>query len=213
MASNYPPFIIEALDAEATGTRIVFKWHHDRYFHAIYGVCLGKEVLLAESVEGDAMNLWPSSPPLQQLHKQPRATGGEVLFATGMAGRSHWSGSVTTSIDQRWTEVTFEFACRHRAPPDWLGVTYRLTRDIQTERRDEETLVLKPDNSLEYIVRATAIPVSIATEMLLTSSVSLSGRTLRIAAKQTPHMTTAKTNRWAYSVQLTRPYWVARSTD
>ena len=211
MAINYPPFTIEALDAESTGTRVVFKWHHDRYCHAIYGVCLGEEVLLAESVEGDAVGPWPPSPPLQQLHKQPRDTGGDVLFATGMAGKSHWSGSVATSTDQRWTEVTFEFAGRHRTPPDWLGATYRLARDIQTELRDdEETLVLKPDDSLEYLVRATAIPVSIATEMIPTCSVSLSGRTLRIAAKQTPHMTTATTNRWAYSVQLTRPYWVNR---
>jgi hypothetical protein len=205
MVSTPPPFTIEALDTQATGTRIVFEWHRDRYRHTIYGVCLGKAALLAESVEGDTVSPWPPSPPLQQLHQQQRDTGGEVLFATGMAGKSHWSGSVATSTDQRWTEVTFEFACRHRMQPDWLGVTYCLPVNVQAEPQgDGDAVVLKFSDLLHYHVHAAAMPMSIATDLIATSAISLSGRTLSIAAKQTHYMATATTNRWAYSVQLMR---------
>jgi hypothetical protein len=214
VASTPPPFTIEALDAEATGARVVFEWRDDRYHHAIYGVSLGENLLLAESVEDDCDSSWPPSPPLQQLHKQPGGTGGEVLLGTGMAGKSHWSGSVATSIDQRWTEVTFEFACRHRTTPDWLGVTYRLGPNVHAEQPgDSDSVVLTIGAPLKYSIHAAAVPVSIATEFIPTASILLDDRTLRIAAKPTAHMTTATTNRWAYAVQLTRPYWLRRVSE
>lgn len=204
MASNYPTIAIAALDAQSTGTRVVFEWRDDRYHHAIYGVCLGEAVLLAESVERDAVSPWPPSPPLQQLHKQQRDIGGEVLFATGMAGKSHWSGSVATTVDQRGSEVMFEFACRYRVRPDWLGVTYRVADGIHAEQLHEGDAVLfKVNDSLQYSLSPSPFPIGIATENILASEIELSANTIRIAAIPIPHTTTATTTRWEYSVRLT----------
>lgn len=190
MAGNYPTIIIEATDAQATGTRIVFEWLEDRYRHAIYCVCLGDAALLAESVEGDTFSPWPRSPPLQQLHKQLRATGGEVLFATGMAGKSHWSGSVATS----GRDIKFEFACRYRVSPEWLGVTYRVADGVRAEQHHDASVIFQVGDSLQ--------PIRIATEDVYPSAIELSANTIRIAANPILHMATATTNRWAYSLQL-----------
>ncbi|MEX2172270.1 MAG: hypothetical protein WD851_23320 [Pirellulales bacterium] len=193
MPSDYPTITIEALDAQSTGMRIVFEWREDRYHHAIYGVCLGNAVLLAESVEGDSVSPWPPSPPLQQLHKQPRETGGEVLFATGMAGKSHWSGSIATS----GREIAFEFACRHRVKPDWLGVMYRVVEGIRAEQHGAGAAVTLHMSDSHY-------SIYLATEDVHPSAIELSANTIRIAANPTPHISTAATTRWAYSVQLTQ---------
>jgi len=50
------------------------------------------------------------------------ATGPAVL-GVGLAGRSHFSASVTACPD-RPGALLFEIACRIREQPDWLGSTY-----------------------------------------------------------------------------------------
>ncbi len=44
------------------------------------------------SLEGDSQQIWPPSPPLQDLDRHELPDGAAVL-AVGMAGTSHWSAS------------------------------------------------------------------------------------------------------------------------
>jgi hypothetical protein len=203
---------IEALDAERTGTRVVFEWCEDRFRHSIYVVLMGEPILLVESVEGDSIEAWPPSPPLQQLHQQPSPTGREMLLLTGMAGKSYWSGSVTTAVDVRCTLMGFDFACRHRLTPDWLGVTYQIADGVHVKQAQPRgAVVFQVGDSLQCTLYPAAIGMSLATENVLTSSVELVGNTIRIAATETPHVTTATTKQWAYEIQLSRPYWMTKS--
>lgn len=205
------PAQIEALDAEGTGMRVMFEWCGDRFRHSIFAVRMGKPKLMVESLEGDSTEAWPSSPPVQQLHLQPNPSGREMLLLTGMAGKSYWSGSITTSSDLRWTRVGLHFACRHRMPPDWLGVTYRIADGVHAEAsRQGSGTLLHVGESLTYELYPSAIVTSLATENTLTSSIELSEDIIRVAATVTPPTTTATTKQWAYEWQLTRPSWIAK---
>ena len=46
------------------------------------------------------------------------------MVAVGLAGRSHFSASVTVH-PQLADTLLFEIACRLQEPPEWLGSTYR----------------------------------------------------------------------------------------
>jgi hypothetical protein len=90
----------------------------DRFGHEIFAVDGNSRQLAAQSVEGTAEDNWPPSPPVQEVHQQ-----GDVLFLTGMAGRSYWSASV--SIESPGV-LLFDVACRAGSSVDWLGSSYQL---------------------------------------------------------------------------------------
>lgn len=211
MTSKAPsPVEIDAVDARGAGIRVVFDWRGDRYGHAIFGVFKSEMVHLLNSVEGDEHAPWPPSPPLQQFQRHEHPPSAAALLLTGMAGRSHWSASLTTESDMRWARTQFEIACRYRERPNWLGVTYRVAEGIAVAQNPERGSVILStvSNGLQYELHALPIPVSIATEWIPTSSVTWSGNSLQIAAVQTPHMSTDSNTRWAYSLDFTRPYWM-----
>jgi hypothetical protein len=109
------------LEVSAGAVRAVFSWAGDRWRHAI----LIDGMPWAESQEGrpDAGDAaWPSSPPLVEL--SPASTPrGEAILGVGLAGRSHFSASISPHPDQPDT-LLFEIACRIREQPGWLGSTY-----------------------------------------------------------------------------------------
>lgn len=131
---TFPPFDREPRPAEpatprrrpplvvtAGPVRVVFSWAGDRWRHAI----LLDDRPWAESLEGRADDrdaAWPGSPPLVEVSTAATATGPAVL-AVGLAGRSHFSASVTACPD-RPDALLFEIACRVREQPGWLGSTY-----------------------------------------------------------------------------------------
>lgn len=108
---------------EAGGLRIVFHRRADRWAHTVQAFSGGEFRTLLESIEGDASDPWPPSPPLQQLHFEERPGGQRVALLVGMAGTSHWSSSVV--LDPRRGEAEVEVACRLRATPRRLGSRYR----------------------------------------------------------------------------------------
>ena len=113
-----PPIVVCA-----GSVRAVFSWAGDRWRHAI----LLDDRPWAESLEDRADGrtaAWPCSPPLVELSAVEAAAGPAVL-GVGLAGRSHFSASVTASPD-RPDALLFEFACRVRERPDWLGSTYEV---------------------------------------------------------------------------------------
>jgi hypothetical protein len=112
---------------------IVFTWQGDRWLHRIL---LADEVLL-ESVEGpcpdDGDPRWPASPVLTEVSSVETATG-PALLGVGLAGRSHFSASITADR-LRPDTLVFEIACRIHEQPVWLGSTYTVPGELAAAPR------------------------------------------------------------------------------
>lgn len=80
--------------------------------------------LALASVEDDAAQTWPSSPPLQSIHCELLPAGGTAALLVGMAGKSHWSASMESLPGEG--ALLFDFACRVRETPLRLGTTYQV---------------------------------------------------------------------------------------
>ncbi len=119
---------------------------------------MGPRIQLLESIEGTADQLWPSSPPFQEAHLEPRADGRQVVLLVGMAGSSHWSASV--EIDPQTHTALFDVACRMRGPADWLGSRYRILTDVTT--CGPGRIRLAPDGSPELAGRERSIWLELA---------------------------------------------------
>lgn len=98
-------------------TCVRFDWSADRFDHAIDH----NEQSLVTVIEGqDAA--WPASPPIQQLSVES-IDDRDVALGVGCAGTSHWSLSVEPVDDG----FRFDWACRSKETPKFLGTTYRLS--------------------------------------------------------------------------------------
>lgn len=99
----------ESILLDGGGMRIGFHWHRDRVAHTV-GVLDGPRLdpFLA-SREGTPDELWPASPPFQEVHVEQHE-GRQVALLVGRAGQCHWSGSV--EIDPEAAAVHFDIACR-----------------------------------------------------------------------------------------------------
>jgi hypothetical protein len=121
--------------------RLVLFRAGDRYAHRIELLSAeGELVASASSVEGALVGqaspdgshasfahvseTWPASPPFQQFHRQ-EIDGRPAWFFVGMAGKSHWSASVTARDDAPGWE--FDVACRFREAPGYLGSANRVS--------------------------------------------------------------------------------------
>lgn len=114
--------IISAIDERGTGLRLEFVRRDDRYAHQIEFVDGPATRLCCRSLEGSSDDIWPPSPPLQQLHFEPRGDGQPVALLVGMAGKSHWSMSVEAEPAARC--FVFDVACRLAAAPACLSSRY-----------------------------------------------------------------------------------------
>ncbi len=103
--------------------RVQFQRVEDRYAHSIW---LDDDQVL-QSLEGDAGQIWPASPPIQQLSLEDQGSA-TVALGLGMAGISHWS----LSVAPQETGFLFDVACRLLGPDPQagqLGSSYRLNPD------------------------------------------------------------------------------------
>jgi hypothetical protein len=102
--------------------RVEFTKAADRWSHVISlaGQPTGERLL---SLEGDPTDLWPASPPFQELSQETLPDGRVVIFLVGKAGGSHWSASVEAAADP--PRLVFDVACRATAAPARLGSSYR----------------------------------------------------------------------------------------
>lgn len=87
MAETEPTAL--SLTTEDERLRVDFRWRDDRFVQELFV----DSVAAGISVEGDAHDDWPSSPPLQQLSLE-KINDSSVILGVGAAGRSHWSISV-----------------------------------------------------------------------------------------------------------------------
>lgn len=105
-------------DCELTVGRLTVRFTRqgDRWGHTVFV----DDAPALVSVEGAPDEAWPASPPLQEIHEQDLPDGRKAIFGVGMAGRSHWSLSVTTEGDA----LLFEAACRAFGEQGPLGSVY-----------------------------------------------------------------------------------------
>jgi hypothetical protein len=113
---------------ERDGWRVEFFRHNDRVAHRILRQTADGPLQVAESQEGTFAEHWPGSPPFQQVHFEQRESG-EVALLVGMAGRSHWSGSV--EIRPELGGPVWDVACRASDAAQCLGASYRLAVPAQ----------------------------------------------------------------------------------
>lgn len=116
--------LLTGKDASGQSLRVAFAWNNDRFAHAISLHSDRQDTPLLLSEEGKELEVWPPSPPLQQLSQQALPDGRVALLLLGMAGKSHWSLSV--AVDPNDRELVFDAACRVNLPARWLGSSYRL---------------------------------------------------------------------------------------
>jgi hypothetical protein len=103
--------------------RVVFFRIGERIAHRVEAVRSSELQTVFISTEGSHADEWPVSPPLQSVHFERRHQD-EVAFLVGMAGRNHWSASVTA--DATLDRIVFDIACRAANEPACLGSTYEL---------------------------------------------------------------------------------------
>ncbi len=103
--------IVEALDEEQTGLRLVFTWIGDRFNHRVERVVCGEVVGAWHSVESDSSTTWPTSPPLQQLSIEP-IEETPVAFGVGSAGVSYWSMAASPVIRDDSPAICFDVALK-----------------------------------------------------------------------------------------------------
>lgn len=102
----------------------------------------GTSVAIWRDIHDSASDVWPASPPIQELSLESIG-GKDVLLGVGRAGKSHWSVSIETTEVDSAPAIHFDFACRCPEPPQWLGTTY------QTGPSDTD------DSVMDHALRAT----------------------------------------------------------
>lgn len=129
--------------------QLLFEWQEDRYRHQwIFG-----DSTWIRSVESASSEIWPASPPLQQIHRQSFGDGREVIFGVGMAGRGHWSASFTLVPELRsWI---IELACRCPLEPQRLSSSYQLNTPVDPASNLKYWIDVERKISLEAIAPGT----------------------------------------------------------
>lgn len=131
----------ESLILEGGPWRVTIERAGDRLAHRVdVRQGAGWRELLA-SIEGATDDVWPASPPLQELHTQTHGVAAPLALLVGMAGKSHWS--LSASVQAAGETALFDVACRARAAAEFLGSTYRLAAGIAVEQLDERSALLR----------------------------------------------------------------------
>jgi hypothetical protein len=97
------------------------------------------EIEVGKSIEGDADESWPTSPPLQQLSLE-RINNAPVNLDVGAAGTRHWSISLELDSDDP-SAFKFDLACRCPQPHTFLGSRYQLSKQLSMLSLGEQVQV------------------------------------------------------------------------
>lgn len=166
LESDLDRLVIKKNDLAAS---VSFEKLPDRFSHQIEFSNPERKILLV-SEEGSSDQIWPASPALQELHFESR-TESDVLLAVGMAGDSHYSLSVESN---RVNELRFQFACRFKKQPEFIGSSYKV---IQATMGDTAT----NDPTDINLLKNELFEIATSNETELTTELT-DGKTVRIQA-------------------------------
>lgn len=88
----------------------------DRFAHQVVLVTPQGELPCLTSLEGNDEQVFPPSPPLQDMSVE-RRVGSQVALGVGMAGSAMWS--LSTSADAVDGSLLFDWACQTRGAAIW----------------------------------------------------------------------------------------------
>ena len=144
-----------------------------------------------ESIEGDAQEAWPASPPMQQIVQEPIGlNSAPVLLGVGLSGNGHWSSAVEETSTG---SLKLDIACKSSKSASYLGSQYRMADETEVDFKNNEIrlTVKKETNESVILVLSAAIgKVSIDKENRLISIVPGSEPSL------------IQTHRWCYNVAI-----------
>lgn len=132
--------VLESLDENRTGLRLVFSWIGDRFGHRVERLVEGEVVGTWHSVESDSSAAWPLSPPLQQLSIEP-IEESPVAFGVGSAGVSYWSLAVSPVVRNNSPALCFDVALKYPKNSDSRSIV-----PISTYKRSGEPASAIPNN-------------------------------------------------------------------
>ena len=115
----------ELASAENDGAKLIVRmsFESDRFATELLLATPTHSLVLLQSVEGTSDQPWPANGPLQEVVPQ-KGDAGDFLAGVGRGGKSHWSTIIAPMKDAAGIE--FDFACRAKTEPDWLGSTYQI---------------------------------------------------------------------------------------
>ncbi len=184
--------VLEALDAAGNGLRATFFWRVDRYAHRIERIEGGVVTPLLESVEGDSLDRWPPSPPLQQLSLESVADGRPVALLVGMAGANHWS--LCAERDPGAASLIFDVACRVKEGRARLGSAYRSL--VRHELAESKAFLHAPGG----LGQPTAVELLSTPAESPTPQITVDGRGMAIAVLG--DVSANQTVRWKYRLTM-----------
>lgn len=141
---------LESRSDEGFTLRATFVWRNRRWAHSLEAIRDGQTLWGLQSIEGNAEQDFPPSPPLQQLHRTDLPNGRAALLLVGMAGRSHWS--VSCEVESGQSRILFDVACRAvPACQAMLGSSYQM---IDVEAAVSESQVAWSNGGVRATLRA-----------------------------------------------------------
>ena len=139
------------------------------------------------SVEGGNDELWPDSPPLQELIPQTDIDGNPYLAGIGRAGKSHWSVVVDSQVDGGG--FNFDFACLVKTEPGWIGSTFESTGSVEVTSKTTALISFAHDK----VIRLSANPESARIR-------NADGR-LQVEARLRKDLEFPASHRWQFSIE------------
>lgn len=116
----------------------------DRWSHQIFLTDRNQQTLLLSSIEGTDEQAWPASAPLQDISQHDLPTG-QAILGVGMAGKSHWSASV--SVEQN-TTLFFDMACLIKTAEASVGSRYAVATGVEAEMIGESLMLQTPSSKI-----------------------------------------------------------------
>lgn len=132
------------------------RWMHRVVFlnEGLFGASDPKTLLA--SIEGDDQQLWPPSPPVQDLDRH-QLSDGDAMLGVGMAGKSHWSISASVAPHNGTADQAegggffFDMACLIKEAPELLGSAYLVSEGVSVEQ--DSGMVRLAGNGVKLIVQ------------------------------------------------------------
>lgn len=171
--------------------RGVFVRRDDRWGHRLEW-CIegGRSTPLLESVEGSPGELASPSPPVQEIQMHQSPDGLAAALGVGMAGRNHWSLTVTPACRAHRNPLddwlAFGLACRVRERVPELQSAYRIIPPMQLTQWDARTV--------EIVGTGLRLRVHSAERLVATEG----GLVIVVATE--PSRPTPYTQNWSYEI-------------
>lgn len=146
---------------------------------------------ILESIEGNAQDVWPASPPMQQIVQELIGhNSAPVLLGVGLSGNGHWSGAVEEALGG---SLKLDIACKSSKPACYLGSQYLVVGATKIDFGNHEIRLTTETGSSESVALVLSAAIG-------TVSLAEENRLISIVPRSNP--SSVQTHRWCYSVAI-----------